>query len=128
MRGDYMFETRELSATSGHELVIDRFAVVSRKGPPLPAITGIGAINRDGKLQVSRVAADSPARAAGIVVGDQLVSVDGNAVGDVGQQGISQFLDGALDTDVKIDLVRANGAPYTVTLRRQKRTPRPAPF
>jgi C-terminal processing protease CtpA/Prc len=73
------------------------------------------------------VIAGLPAKAAGIVVGDQILRVDGQQVSDLGTLGIHGLLDGEPDTEVKIDLLRVSGEAYSVTLRRQNRPARPLP-
>jgi hypothetical protein len=52
---------------------------------------------KDGTMTVQAVLASSPAAAAGIQVGDQLISIDGRSVAELGENGLTKALtaDGA---------------------------------
>ena len=81
--------------------------------------TGIGVSleESDGKLLVSHVVKDSPAKKGGLREGDQLVKVDGKRVKSVTQA--SEKMDGEAGTDVELELKRG-GQTITVTLTRSE--------
>jgi carboxyl-terminal processing protease len=78
---------------------------------------GLRLATQRGQVVVAAVTRDSPAAAAGIRVGDRLVSVDDEVVLANDIAGAELLLEGAADTDVTIMTQRA-GRRRSVTLRR----------
>jgi carboxyl-terminal processing protease len=74
-----------------------------------PGETGLKAVydNRSKKIIVAHVAPDSPAKKAGVQVGDQLLSVDGKElIGSIGYDELGAMVDGKVGTKVTVSLSR----------------------
>ncbi len=91
---------------------------------PKVELVGIGVqLAADGDaLRVDMVVPDSGAQAAGIVVGDHIVSVDGASVSDLGVNGAVAKIRGVEGTTVAIALRRTAGLVPLVVERRKIRT------
>lgn len=77
---------------------------------------GVNCVERAGEVRVLRVNADSPADAAGLRAGDQIVAIDGTAV-----QGLEGFYKAlwagaSPEREVRLD-IRRDGAVQTVTVQ-----------
>lgn len=79
---------------------------------------GIGVVieynDRDETIKVTTVYPDSPAEAAGIMVGDYITAVDGVSVEELGHRNAVYYIRGDIGTSVEITLLR-NGESVTVT-------------
>src|SRR5262245_4959904 len=62
-------------------------------------------MHNDGSVSIRSVLAGSPAGAAGVQVGDELVSIDGHPVGELGGDGVREALTVA-DAEVALELRR----------------------
>ncbi len=85
-------------------------------------LTGVGITvsSIDGAIRVVGFPIEnSPAKVAGICVGDELIAVDGNSVEGKTATEISPLIRGEEGTQVELTLTR-DGEPYTVTLTRTK--------
>ncbi|RZJ46027.1 MAG: PDZ domain-containing protein [Brevundimonas sp.] len=89
---------------------------------PLPSVSepfprdrlGLAMMPGDRRLEVVHVAANSPALAAGFVVGDQIVKVGGEAVTDETKSRLQRTGRGTVGTVVKLET--ASGAVRSVEL------------
>lgn len=90
---------------------------------PSLELVGIGvALSAGGDaLHVDRVIAGSGAEAAGIVVGDQVIAVDGSPVAPLGVDGAVARIRGAAGTTVAITLRRGDQTVQLVVQRRKIR-------
>lgn len=86
-------------------------------------VSGVGVrLVRDsdiGKVVVSDVVAGSPADAAGVKVGDQILVVDGRSTDFLSAERTSQLLRGDADTQVTLTIER-NAEPQTFVLSRAR--------
>ena len=81
---------------------------------------GIGIImkkNENGGATIDKVLPDGPAQRAGILAGDQIVSIEGDRSEDWQLAQISARIRGILDTEVSLGLLR-NGTELQITARR----------
>ncbi|WP_161889020.1 S41 family peptidase [Pontibacter russatus] len=82
---------------------------------------GIGAVisSRDGKVVVQMPYEDSPAQKAGLVIGDEILKVDGVNVTGKSTADVSKLLKGQANTPIKLE-IRSYGQskPRTVQLSR----------
>ncbi|MEO2148879.1 MAG: S41 family peptidase, partial [bacterium] len=81
---------------------------------------GIGIImkkNENGGATIDKVLPDGPAQLAGILAGDQIISIEGDRTEDWELAQISARIRGILDTEVSLGLLR-NGTELQVTARR----------
>ncbi|MBD1398508.1 S41 family peptidase [Pontibacter sp. JH31] len=82
---------------------------------------GIGALigSRDGKIVVQMPYEDSPAHKAGLVIGDEIIKIDGVNVSSKTTSEVSKLLKGQANSSVKLE-VRSYGQakPRTVELTR----------
>jgi carboxyl-terminal processing protease len=81
---------------------------------------GVGAVldEEDGRMLVIRVLHDSPAEGAGMVAGDEIVSVDGVGVSGLTTNAVSSKVRGPEGTEVTIELKGTDGATRSVTITR----------
>ena len=80
--------------------------------------------NKRGVLMVRMVEAGSSAQEAGIGVGDVIVSVNGTATeGHDGDELARAGLRGPVDESVRLMIVKGNGAPSEIVLKRKPYTP-----
>lgn len=70
------------------------------------AITGVSVLKAGNALQVVAVEPDSPAEEAGILVGDQIRTIDGQPVRDLSLQQAWRLLAGAPKSRVELDLLQ----------------------
>jgi C-terminal processing protease CtpA/Prc len=78
---------------------------------------GVG-LGMNGRLFVTIVHPSGPAARAGIVLGDQVLRIDGRATEDLGD-AVSRIR-GPLGTQVEIQLRRADGSVLDARLRRER--------
>ncbi|MCS6981760.1 MAG: S41 family peptidase [Flavobacteriales bacterium] len=73
-------------------------------------------------IVVVSVIPGGPSELSGILPGDRIIRVDDTLVAGVGitSDQVMKLLRGPKGTQVKVELVRAGGRPFTVTLRRAK--------
>ncbi|MBT9597675.1 MAG: serine protease [Vitreoscilla sp.] len=76
---------------------------------------GVNCMDIDGDIRVVRVSRGSPAEAAGLQPGDQILRLDGQAVGSVGELWRTLWAGGAAERDVALDLLRG-GRPLRLML------------
>jgi carboxyl-terminal processing protease len=80
---------------------------------------GIGVVlavtNAPPRLKVENVIPGAPAERAGMRAGDEIVSVDGRALGDLGVANVQMRLRGGIGSTVRIGIVR-NGTPLAQPL------------
>lgn len=83
------------------------------------ASTGMSVFaDRSGQaMRVVRVLKDSPAQQAGVKVGDTLISIDDQVLGNVGVRRVESLLKGAAGSTVKIQVSRG-GSLYSFDLKR----------
>lgn len=75
----------------------------------------------DGQLIVSDIKENSPAEESILERGDEIISVDGISVGELGKDFVGDRIKGTTGTDVRIGIKSvADGTEKTVTLTRQK--------
>ena len=74
---------------------------------------GLNCVDYDGQVRVLRLTDDSPAEAAGLVVGDAIVAVDGIAVADVDSFYQALWRGDRAERDITLD-VRRGGEPTQV--------------
>jgi hypothetical protein len=83
-----------------------------------PEFGGVG-MGMDRELDVTLVVPSGPAGRAGVVIGDQVVSIDGQPAPDDLPTAISQVR-GPLGTQVEIQFKRADGGVLDASLRRER--------
>ncbi len=83
---------------------------------------GVGAMldEQGGRLLIVRVFHDSPAERAGLVAGDEIVSVDGVTVTGLTVEEVVKKVRGPEGTQVTLELKSASGATRSVTITRAK--------
>lgn len=86
------------------------------------AYVGIGVTiqideNDDGRLEIIKVAKNSPAQEAGLKIGDYVVAAEGVPVAEIGLEGTQQRVRGEEGTDVTITIER-DGEQFDVTITR----------
>ncbi len=83
-------------------------------------VSGVGMQfkREDGKLVITGVVDNSPAAAAGIRVGDQLLLVDGRSTDRLSIQSVSQLVRGNEGTQVTLTLQRNDGSQETLIVTR----------
>lgn len=86
------------------------------------AYVGIGVTiqideNDDGRLEIIKVAKNSPAQEAGLKIGDYVVAAEGVPVAEIGLEGTQQRVCGEEGTDVTITIER-DGEQFDVTITR----------
>ena len=86
------------------------------------AYVGIGVTiqideNDDGRLEIIKVAKNSPAQEAGLKIGDYVVAAEGVPVAEIGLEGTKQRVCGEEGTDVTITIER-DGEQFDVTITR----------
>jgi S1-C subfamily serine protease len=112
-----------MTATDGDELPDAEIELTPLQDGELPLLelVGIGvALAPDGDaLRVTRVIGGSGAQAAGIVVGDEVVAVDGDTTADLGIDGAVAKIRGTEGTTVAIGL-RRSGEVVTLAVERRK--------
>lgn len=75
----------------------------------------------DGQLIVSDIKENSPAEESTLERGDEIISVDGMSVGELGKDFVGDRIKGTTGTEVRIGIKSvADGTEKTVTLTRQK--------
>lgn len=75
----------------------------------------------DGQLIVSDIKENSPAEESILERGDEIISVDGMSVGELGKDFVGDRIKGTTGTEVRIGIKSvADGTEKTVTLTRQK--------
>jgi carboxyl-terminal processing protease len=81
---------------------------------------GVGAVleEHDGRMLVVRVLHDSPAEGAGMLAGDEIVSVDGVGVAGLTSSEVSSRVRGPEGTEVTLELKGVDGATRSVTITR----------
>ena len=81
---------------------------------------GVGAVldEEDGRMLVVRVLDDSPAEAAGMIAGDEIVKVDGVGVSGLTVDEVVAKVRGPEGTPVTLELKGADGATRSVTIIR----------
>ncbi|MBI4184735.1 MAG: S41 family peptidase [Proteobacteria bacterium] len=77
----------------------------------------------DGRARISEVMPGTPAEAAGLAAGDEIVSVDGAAVAGLGVEAIIALVRGRVDSRVELGVARPGGAPRAVALTRARIVP-----
>lgn len=99
-------------------IALDRLAAGEA---PSTELVGIGATlaARDDTLEVMRVFAGSGAEAAGIVVGDRIIEIDGAPVAPLGVDGAIAKIRGVAGTALTVT-VRRNDAPVKLLVQRRK--------
>ncbi|MBE7042299.1 MAG: PDZ domain-containing protein [Ruminococcaceae bacterium] len=79
---------------------------------------GIVVTNLDGKIIITGFPIDnSPAEAAGICIGDELISIDGRNVQGMDVNAVAPYIRGELGTEVTLEIMH-NGEKHTLTLKR----------
>jgi hypothetical protein len=83
------------------------------------ATTGITAFSdrKGNSMRVVRVLSESPAQQAGVRVGDVIVAIDGEVIGNVGMRRVEQMLKGAAGSTVKVQVSRS-GSLQTFEMKR----------
>jgi len=83
-------------------------------------LTGIGAVLSigDGVLVIQRTMPGSGAEAAGLVNGDQIVSIDGNEVRSMGFEDATNAIRGPANTTVSLEVKKKAGAIVTLLVQR----------
>jgi carboxyl-terminal processing protease len=83
---------------------------------------GVGAVLdlQDGRILIVRVLHDSPAERAGVVAGDEIVTVDGVSVAGLTVDEVVPKVRGPEGSKVTLELKGAGGAPRSVTITRAK--------
>ena len=81
---------------------------------------GVGAVldEQDGRMLVIRILSGSPAEGAGMVAGDEIVSVDGVGVSGLTTSEVSSKVRGPEGTEVTLELKGTDGATRSVTVTR----------
>ncbi len=79
---------------------------------------GISLHKEPGRVTVDEVFAGSPAAAAGVRSGDQIVAVDGKPVDDTDIQSVFEVIRGTEGSSVDLRLARPGGAAYDARLTR----------
>ena len=77
---------------------------------------GVNCVEQSGVLHVVRIAADSPAEAAGLRVGDRITAIDGTAVSTLDSLWTRLWSGGPAEREVTLEIERA-GARQSVPLR-----------
>lgn len=117
------YHTRLLGAPAdGAVLTIELTAVEADAGTKLQ-VTGIGAglRGRDDAMVIGAVMPGGGAAKAGLVPGDEIISVDGTAVGNLGFEGAIQAIRGPVDTMVRLGVRKGGRPPVTdVSVVRRK--------
>lgn len=74
---------------------------------------------KDGRAEISKVLENTPAAEAGLVVGDQVLSIDGQMIANMSVNEISKLIQGDENTSVTLGLTRGE-EELTVTVIRKK--------
>jgi carboxyl-terminal processing protease len=104
----------------GHTGYLTPEEVVARDDALSGTFVGVGAVldQQDGAMIVVRVLHDSPAEAAGMVAGDELVTVDGVGVAGLTVDEVVSRVRGPEGTTVTLELKDPEGATRSVTITR----------
>ena len=83
---------------------------------------GIGSLIReiDGNVYISEPYEDSPAKLAGLIAGDRLLSIDGTEIEGKNQDNVSKFLKGQAGTEVEVTIERNNSEKIDVVIKREE--------
>ncbi|NND76669.1 MAG: S41 family peptidase [Flavobacteriales bacterium] len=83
---------------------------------------GIGALIReiDGSVYISEPYEDSPAKKAGLVAGDRIISIDGTDIADKNQDEVSKFLKGQAGTELEVVVERNSSEKIEVNIKREE--------
>ncbi len=92
-----------------------------------PSYVAVGALFdrnlKNGKVEITRVIANSPAKKAKIVAGDILIKVDGAPIQEMKLKDIADLFYGPVGSTISLDFASAkNGKPKHVEIVRQKYT------
>lgn len=87
-----------------------------------PCGIGLGIASREGKVWVTEVVAGGPAANSRVIYpGDEIVQVDGQAVGGLSTHGVLQLVLGPAGTDVVVEIRRPNSETrISVTVQRSR--------
>jgi Carboxypeptidase regulatory-like domain/PDZ domain len=111
----YASESRTLHLDG--DLSLGNVHLLRGKLPASPvAYDGIEAEQRDGRAVVAELGPGSPAEAAGIRVGDAILSINGVDAASLGNEAINILLAGPVGATIQLT-VATGGAPRTVTLQ-----------
>ena len=83
---------------------------------------GIGSLIReiDGNVYISEPYEDSPAKKAGLIAGDRLLSIDGTNIEGKDQDDVSKFLKGQAGTEVEVTIERNSSEKLDVIIKREE--------
>lgn len=81
---------------------------------------GVAVFKRDGKVFISSIFSKSPALQAGLLAGDEILSVDGHELSKISNPEISKLLKGQAGTIIKIKANRKGSEPFDVDVLREK--------
>lgn len=95
---------------------------------PWSQIIGIGATvaEKDGHTEVIATVIGSPAAAAGLAAGDEIVGVGGNTIAGLDLASVRNRMNGLLGSKVRLTIRRVGRPPFALTLRRQLITLEPS--
>jgi len=104
----------------GHTGYLTAEEVKARDESLSGTFVGVGAVleEQDGRMLTVRVLHDSPAEAAGVVAGDEIVKVDGVGVAGLTVDEVVSKVRGPEGTDVTLELKGTDGATRSVTITR----------
>jgi carboxyl-terminal processing protease len=104
----------------GHTGYLTPEEVKSRDDALSGTYVGVGAVldEQNGRMIVIRVLHDSPAEGAGMVAGDEIVTVDGVGVAGLTVDEVASRVRGPEGTEVTIELKAVDGAIRSVTITR----------
>ena len=110
-----------LGALDPHSSYIAPAAWKEMQVPLAPGFgsVGLGLTRNEGRVQVFRVLAGSPADRAGVRLGDDLVAVDGDPVGQKPIEAVIAVLRGKSGDPVALSLLRGGDARIELTLVRE---------
>jgi hypothetical protein len=119
------YDSHVITLREGAELDVGRMRILSeREGAALGGYVGLQIENRDGRLRATVVYPGLPAAAAGLAVGDEIVTIDGKPGGELGTSSAPLAIRGAPGTRVVLEVDSATTGRRTVTLTRASGRPR----
>ncbi|MGH7041767.1 MAG: PDZ domain-containing protein [Acetobacteraceae bacterium] len=107
--------------TAGHYDLLVKAKDWNPVKQPWAQVIGVGAAvaQKDGHTRVVATVIGSPAAAAGLAVGDEVVGIEGETIDGLGVAAVRKRMNGRVGSEVRLTIRRAGRPPFVVVLRRQ---------